>query len=171
MRRVLTPVVYPAEYTCLTLAVNVRSERSGFVVSRVSRVSYSVLRSASTTRYCWRSQIQHVSCYYRLSFCLSDDIIGNVESNGLVSPAVQERHQLTVVPPHIDNIIPRQDWRIQESIAEGLFKLPFLRSSLSGLTPSSRSPSFGRFRCKNTSPSTQPDQTSISLRLMVFHAS
>ena len=69
-----------------------------------------------------------------------------------------------MVPPHIDNIIPRQDWRIQESIAEGLFKLPFLRSSLSGPTPSSCSPSFGRFCCKNTSPSTQPDQTSISLQ-------
>ena len=52
--------------------------------------------------------------YHCLPFPNSDDIIVNVESDGRVSGAVRERHQLTVVPPHIDNIIPQQDRRIQE---------------------------------------------------------
>jgi hypothetical protein len=41
-------------------------------------------------------------------------MIGPAEQNGRVSGVIRERYQLSLVPPHIDNLISQQDRCFQE---------------------------------------------------------
>jgi hypothetical protein len=47
-------------------------------------------------------------------FRYSDAMIGTAEQNGRVSCAIRERYQLSLVPPHINNLISQQDRRFQK---------------------------------------------------------